>query len=109
MSEWSVDTLKEYLDTKFRERDLRYQQRFDASERRLDGMNEFRAALNDAQKTYITRTEAMAAIDRNAEDIKQVTDRVNTSEGRGRGLKDGWGWLIGIIGLGIALFVALHR
>lgn len=73
MSEWTVDTLKEHYDVVFalirahrhelaQERDLRLQQRFDAGEKRLDGMNEFRGALNDAQKTYITWSSAITLI-----------------------------------------------
>jgi membrane protein required for beta-lactamase induction len=54
MSEWTVDTLREHLETMLKERDLRFQQRFEAGEKRLDGMNEFRETLNDAQKTFVT-------------------------------------------------------
>ena len=62
MSEWTVGTLKEHYDSIFEEKDLRYEQRFLASEKRLDGMNEFREALSDAAKTYITRSEAIAIV-----------------------------------------------
>jgi membrane protein required for beta-lactamase induction len=61
VTQWTVSTLKEHYDVvnvlhaKLEdERQLRYQQRFEATERRLDGMNEFRAALSDAQKTFVT-------------------------------------------------------
>jgi hypothetical protein len=113
-------SLRDYFDRIMTERDLRYQQRFDSqekalekamrsSESRLDGMNEFRESLSDAQKTYITRTEAMAVITRNEQDIKAVTDRINISAGRGAGMKDGYGWLIGIIAIAISLLAVLWR
>lgn len=65
MSGWTTETLKEHYDSLQSERELRYQQRFESqeraleeakrsSERRLDGMNEFRGALTDAQKTFVT-------------------------------------------------------
>jgi hypothetical protein len=54
VSEWTVTTLKEHYDALLTERDLRYQQRFEAGEKRLDGMNEFRGALKDAQSTFVT-------------------------------------------------------
>jgi hypothetical protein len=105
--------LRKYIDRIMAERDLRYQQRFEsqekaleeakrASEKRLDGMNEFRGSLTDAQKTYITRVEAMSVITRNEADIKAVTDRVNMQQGHSTGLKDGWGWIIGVLGLAMA-------
>ena len=62
MAGWTIETLKEYLEALMKERDVRLQQRFEAGERRLDGMNEFRDALSDAQKTYITKSEAMSMI-----------------------------------------------
>ena len=73
VSEWTVSTLKEHYDTVLalilahqaelsKERDLRFQQRFEAGEKRLDGMNEFRGALNDAQKTFVTWPNVLALI-----------------------------------------------
>ena len=62
MSEWTVATLKEHTDVVFAERDLRYEQRFQASEQRLTGMNEFRGTVNDVLGTCITRREALAYI-----------------------------------------------
>ena len=108
MNEWTVATLKEHFDAMLVALDLRLQQRFEAGERRLDGMNEFRESLDDAQKTYITRLEAMAAIGRNEADIKAVTDRVNVSSGRGSGFKDMWGVITGAVAIAIALYAALR-
>jgi hypothetical protein len=113
-------SLRDYIDRVMVERDIRYQQRFESqekaleeakrsSEKRLDGMNEFRGSLNDAQKTYITRTEAMSIITRNEQDIKAVTDRVNIQQGHGTGLKDGWGWIIGLLGIAMAAVALFWR
>jgi hypothetical protein len=62
VSEWTVDTLKEHIEQMLIERDLRFQQRFDAGERRLDGMNEFRSTLTDQQKTFVTWPMVIALI-----------------------------------------------
>ena len=121
MSDWTVDTLKEYVDQMFAERRAEYDQRFKAlqgenalalastekavekaeraAEKRFEAVNEFRAQLADQQKTYITRAEAQISLDRNTQDIKAVTDRVNTSQGRGAGFSAGWGYLVGVISL----------
>jgi hypothetical protein len=66
-------TLRMFVERILAETDRRYQQRFEsqeraleqarmASEKRLDGMNEFRSALTDASSKYITRSEAYAMI-----------------------------------------------
>ena len=60
-------------EQRFQERDLRYDQRFreteeakrvlvQTTEKRFDGVNEFRAAMSDQQKNYITRSEALALV-----------------------------------------------
>jgi hypothetical protein len=65
--------LREHIDALMEQRDLRYQQRFEAQERaisearaaaekRLDGMNEFRGTIQDVIGRCITRQEAIAMI-----------------------------------------------
>src|SRR5688572_23666498 len=91
VSAWTIDSLKEHMETRFREADGRYDQRFRdqdkavnaalvsaekavskaeaASERRFEAVNEFRATLADQASTFITRVEALARADNNAEKI----------------------------------------
>lgn len=82
--------------------------------------NEIQTAMKNAQDanaretavlvaTLMPRKEAESRIQRNEEDVKAVTDRVNDAGGFGRGVKDSWGWLVGVIGLGIAIFMALRK
>jgi hypothetical protein len=81
-----------------------------ASDKRFEGVNAFRATLADQQSTFISRAEALAATDRNAERINDLTDRMNRSEGKGTGLQHGWTILVGAFGListSVALFLAL--
>jgi hypothetical protein len=78
-----------------------------AVEKRFDSVNEFRSTLSDQASHFITRTEAIAEIERNAKDIQELKDRMNTRDGRGAGLSSAWGLLIAVIGaaVGITLVV----
>lgn len=80
-----------------------------ANEKRQDSSNEIRAAMIDQQKVLMPRAECEVGLARNAADIKALTDRFNLSAGRGLGIKDSWGWLVGLIGMALALYEALKR
>jgi hypothetical protein len=56
-----------------------------AAEKRFEATNEFRAQLNDQAKLFITRTEALSAIERNTERISELADRLNRSQGQAEG------------------------
>lgn len=77
---WTIETLKDYLTALIQENDRRYEQRFSsaqlavnaalaaakeavtkaeiASEKRFEGVNEFRNALGDQQRTLMPRAES---------------------------------------------------
>jgi len=77
--DWSINTLKEHICAVMKERDDRYEERFEAQEqatasalqgaeraqdlarnameKRLDAMNEFRAALTDQTRNFLTKNE----------------------------------------------------
>jgi hypothetical protein len=59
-----------------------------ATEKRFEGVNEFRAQLTDQARTFMPRTESDAAQLRMAERVQELTDRINRSEGHGAGAKD---------------------
>lgn len=59
---WTPATLYTHFVTVLIERDKAVTAALAASDKRLDGMNEFRESLNDAQKTFITRGEFYAFI-----------------------------------------------
>jgi hypothetical protein len=80
-----------------------------AMEKRFEGVNEFRGAMGDQATRFITRAEVeqrMAASDKETAGVVSRLDRI---EGRGGGLKDGWGWIAGIIGLIFAAMMAFKR
>lgn len=78
-----------------------------AADKRFEAVNEFRSTLQDQQATFITRTEAFAAIDRNTERVTELTDRVNLSDGKGNGLQTGWQILVGAIAT-IGVIIAIY-
>lgn len=70
-----------------------------ASEKRFEGVNEFRAQLGDSQRTLMPRAEAENR-------LNMLSDKVGVLEGfrtevlsRGTGTKEGYGWAIGIVGV----------
>lgn len=98
------------------ERDRRYRERFDAQQEairkaeiavndRLAIMNEFRGALGDQAATYVTRPE-LAAL---RELVRTLEKRADVLEGRSGGLSAGWGYLVGAIGLVVAIIGLASR
>lgn len=69
-----------------------------ASEKRFEGVNEFRATLADQQRTLMPRTEAeirMIAIEKQIADLKESqTER----KGQRRGMDYLWGYIVGALG-----------
>jgi len=127
---------REQLIILIEEHDKRYTQRFDAqqqamsaalaaaekavskaetaSEKRFESVNEFRAALGDQTRDLMPRAEVEARFGSLTEKIdgpNGVMRRIERSAGRGAGLADGWGYLVGAVGLiaaVVALFIKLH-
>lgn len=95
-----------------------------ANEKRFDSVNEFRGQLNDVinglmprteavaradanatriaelaviMATFVTRDEANALSTRNFERIQELTDRINRTEGRDRGVAQSWGVIVAVV------------
>lgn len=78
----------------------------EAVDRRLEGMNEFRQAINDQAGTLLTRRESdvwRTAIER---DIHSIQRRLDKTEGRGGGRSDVWVWLVAGVAMLVSLFNA---
>ena len=83
-----------------------------AVERRLEGMNEFRGSLADQARLLMPRSEAESRMTEMSKQLAMLSSRIDRGEGRGSGLNQGWGYLIGAIGaIGgiIAIFFALSK
>ena len=74
-----------------------------ASERRFESVNEFRGSLNDMVSTLIPRKEADERFKALAEKLDALQGRIDKNEGSGAGMRQGWGLLIGAIGMLAAL------
>ena len=110
---WEIDTLKEYVDSRVEAQDksqaaavLAIKEAVDkantASEKRFEGVNEFRNTLSDQQKTLLTRDEYLlqhTSLERRMQDL---TDRINVMSGKSQGFNGGWAILTGAIGMAAA-------
>lgn len=87
-----------------------------AAGKRFEATNEFRAQLADQAATFVrgdVYTTHVAAKSQELSlirtDVRALTDRVNTSAARGSAFHDGWGYLVGAIGVAAAVVAVLVR
>lgn len=78
-----------------------------ASEKRFEGVNEFRAALADQQRTLMPRSEVEVTIKAISERLSALKDTVDARTNERRGLTGGWGYAVGAIGFLLALWTFL--
>lgn len=77
-----------------------------AAEKRLDSVNEFRGQLRDQQATFISKAEAEQRLLALSEKLNSLQQRVDKNEGKNSGFSEGWGYVIGAIGLALGVFGA---
>jgi hypothetical protein len=127
------ETLRDSIDARLRDADLRYQQRFDAqtsaldaalaaqkeavqtanaaAEKRFESINEFRQQLADQAATFMPRAEAEQRSRALTEKIDLLHSSAIQLQGRAAGLNSGWVYLLGAvaaIGTIISLVIALR-
>lgn len=117
-SGWTVDTLKEYIEA-LRSDDQKAVQAAllaakeavikaeNATEKRFESVNEFRAQLADQGNTFLPRLEYDAQHKALEDRVSALTDRINIKEGKGAGLNAGWGYLVAGVGLLITIIAFL--
>ncbi len=74
-----------------------------ASEKRFEGVNEFRATLSDQAANLMPRAEAEARMSAQAEKIEAMSSRLDRSEGKGVGMSAAIAFAAGGIGLVIGI------
>lgn len=107
---WTPRTLYEHFSSRLADMEKALVAARQDMERRLAGMNEFRAAISDQAKKFVDRNEADVRFRSLEKDIASHASRLDRSEGRGAGLSAGWVVLLGAIGaIGalVAIFLAL--
>ncbi len=83
-----------------------------ATEKRFEGVNEFRATLADQQRTLIPRAEVEVMVKAITEKINALTAQVSDLNAERRGIRGGWGYAVGVAGLVLtlfSLFMVLYR
>ncbi len=130
-SGWTIDSLHQHLARMSDERDRRYEQRFDAqqratemalsatkeavlkaehaSDKRFDGVNEFRAQLSDQAAMLMPRMEADQRLAALTERVSDLTTVVTKIQGRSSGIEGAWGYLLGAVGLAAAVISMVVR
>lgn len=131
-SEWTINTLREYLIAIIGANEKAALQRFEsntiaiqaalaaqkelvyvaqsaadkavqkaevASEKRFEGVNEFRAQLGDQQRTLMPRAEVEVLLKALSDRIKVVEEATTDKRAVSRGVSQGWGWAVGVAGL----------
>jgi uncharacterized coiled-coil protein SlyX len=110
-------TLREYVDIRFEAQEKAVnaalaaaQKAVDkaetASDKRFEGVNEFRAALADSARLNMPRTECEQQIKTLSEKVDAVTQRLTARENRGEGKGQLWALLGSIIAV-IASIIAV--
>jgi hypothetical protein len=129
--EWTVDILHAHILAILDEREKRNDQRFTdmqtalqaalaasekavikaevATEKRFEGVNEFRSMVNDLVAGKIDRAEFMLAIASLRERYDDLNDRVTRSEGKGSGKDALWAYIVGAIGVLAAVVAVVSR
>ena len=126
---WTVDTLHEHLETLIREKHQQYDLRFEgivtatqaalnaadravtkaetASEKRFEGVNEFRSALADQQAGLISREAYEAQHQALSDRVGLLTQTVSAHIGAASGEGQGWirAWAVGATLIAVASIV----
>lgn len=102
-SKWTLETLKEYVDSKFEKiketSDLKVQHFRERRQLELDSHSLFFKNLTDRQNSFDKR-------------IELIEKFINHIQGKGAGLSQGWGFLIGgvsLLGSIIAIYYAISK
>jgi hypothetical protein len=74
-----------------------------ATERRFESVNEFRGTLDNQQRTLIPRSEVDVMARGLEEKIAQITKMQDAQMAERLGIKGGWGYAVGVVGLVLTL------
>ena len=109
-SGWTVDSLKAYFDAVLAEKDKALsaaltsakeavEKSEDNSQRWREQANEWRGAMTDREKTFMSRAEFEAYRDNTDKLLAARKATQDVAQGKEKGLSLGWGVLLGAIGL----------
>lgn len=85
-----------------------------STDKRFDSVNEFRATLDNQQRTLIPRSEVAVLIEGVTEKINNVNKQIenvvkqlDAIDAERRGVKGGWGYAVGVIGFVLTILAIL--
>jgi len=80
-----------------------------ATEKRFEGVNEFRQALSDQASNFLGREEYKTAHQALIDKIDGLTTRMAAMDGRSSGYGQSWGIILGVISaIGVIAFIAFN-
>ena len=99
----SFVSLKDYINMQTQARDKAIDAAYKAMEKRLDGMNEFRSALQDQAKTFMPRSESDVQTQRILDSITELkADRINIATMQAKL------WIIIVVGAFLTVLLTNH-
>jgi hypothetical protein len=119
-SEWTIGTLKEHFEDILEEKDKAINIALAAAkeavqaaeanaEKWRSNANEWRGAMTDREKNFATKDELLAFKESSEKAAAVQKERSDVGQGHGSGLREGWGYLVGAVGLAIAIYSMLKR
>ncbi len=98
-----IDQIVLRLEEKIEAVDKRHSQRFEDNGKAVD------AALAAAKEANLKAENASSGITAAINDrLSRVTSNSDQREGRGRGISDGWGWIVGAAAMIFAAISLFH-
>jgi hypothetical protein len=102
-------SLRDYIDTRLEAVEKTTELSRIAMEKRLDGMNEFRATLQDQNRNFVPRQEYSAFVEKAELDLRSLRESRSKLEGKADASSLHETTIIAVIGLLIALVSLLIR
>jgi len=100
---WNVNSLKEYVDTRLDAIDKAVTKAETATEKRFEGVNEFRNTLADQQRTFMPRAESENQCNSLSERISAIETKMEKLEGSKSGGNVVYAYLTAVISTVIAI------
>jgi septal ring factor EnvC (AmiA/AmiB activator) len=108
------DAMKDHVEEAFNSSQRAIDKADEATEKRFEGVNEFRAALSDQATRFVTidqlhslQDKLEAAIERNRDDLDKLSKRIDLREGAIHGSRLTWGTIVALIASGATLLGAV--
>ena len=79
-----------------------------AAERRFASVNEFRSQLADQSASFITRVEFTARLDALDNQVDDLKEHTNQSQGKATGMSSLYGWMIAGAGVIVSAIVMMN-